>query len=58
MTKNVYWVFLEMLRKSGVTNMYGAAPYLEEAFGVSRKDAREILIDWMSNYDPADYEEG
>lgn len=56
-TDNVYWIFLEVLRRSGETNMYGAAPYLEEAFGVSRKDARDILMDWMSNYDPADYEE-
>ena len=23
-----YYIFLEKLRKSGVTNMYGAAPYL------------------------------
>lgn len=55
-TQNKYWIFLEELRKSGVTNMYGAAPYLQDEFGLSRREAREILADWMQNYDPKDYE--
>ena len=55
-TTNKYWVFLENLRKSGVTNMYGAAPYLMEEFDLSKHEAREILTDWMKNYNPKDYE--
>lgn len=54
-TKNKYWIYLENLRKSGVTNMFGAAPYLEKSFGLSRKEARDILSDWMKNYNPEDY---
>ena len=46
-----YYVYLEELRQSGVTNMFGAAPYLQEEFDLSRKEAREILINWMNNYE-------
>lgn len=56
MTTNIYWVYLENLRRSGVTNMYGAGPYLQAEFGLSRQEARDILIDWMKNYKREDYE--
>ena len=56
MTDNKYWIFLERLRRSGITNMYGAVPYLVEAFEeLSSSSAREILIDWMKNYNADDY---
>ena len=42
--------YLEALRQSGITNMYGAAPYLAEMFDISKQDAREILSLWMANY--------
>ena len=45
-----YTEFLDELRDSGVTNMFGAAPYLQEAFGLDKIEARMILIDWMENY--------
>ena len=54
---NDCWVYLERLRRSGITNMYGAAPYLASAFGLSYDDAKKILADWMRNYDPDDYKE-
>lgn len=57
MTSNVYWLFLEDLRRSGATNMFGAAPYLEAAFGLDRQEARKVLTEWMNNYNPNDYEE-
>lgn len=57
MTTNIYWIFLEDLRRSGATNMFGAAPYLESAFGLDRQEAREVLTDWMRNYNPDDYKE-
>ena len=56
MTDNKYWIFLERLRRSGVVNMFGSAPYVEHAFGVSRKEAMEIVSDWMKNYKASDYE--
>ncbi len=36
-------IFLEKLRRSGITNMFGSAPYIEEHFGVSRDESVEIL---------------
>lgn len=54
-TNNKYWLFLEYLRKLGVTNMFGAAPYLMEAFGISYEEAKKILVGWMENYNPDDY---
>ena len=55
-TTNKYWIYLEELRRSGVTNMYGAAPYLQEEFGLECDEAIKILADWMENYKREDYE--
>lgn len=43
--------YLENLRISGVTNMYGAAPYLTAVFDIDKYEARTILSDWMNRYD-------
>lgn len=56
MTDNKYWLYLERLRRSGVTNMYGAAPYLMDEFGLRKNEAIKVLADWMRNYNRADYE--
>lgn len=42
--------FLDNLRKSGETNMFGAAPYVEDEFGVTRQEARAILSAWMASF--------
>ncbi len=42
--------FLIALRDSGVTNMYGAAPYLQKEFGLNRKEAIKILANWMRSF--------
>lgn len=55
--RQYYWNYLEKLRRSGITNMYGAAPYLAEEFSLNLNEAKNILIDWMKNYNPDDYEE-
>lgn len=55
-TTNKYWIYLEQLRRSGVTNMFGATPYLMEEFDLDKKEAIKILSDWMHNYNPDDYE--
>lgn len=45
-------VFLDSLRQSGVTNMFGAAPYLEEEFDeLNRNKARETLGYWMESFE-------
>lgn len=46
-----YFEFLDMLRETGVTNMFGAAPYLSEEFNeLSRSDARKVLGEWMNTF--------
>jgi hypothetical protein len=45
-----YFEYLEVLRKSGVTNMFGAAPYLQQEFGLTRQDARDALMKWMESF--------
>jgi hypothetical protein len=42
--------YLDELRESGVTNMFGAAVYLEDEFGVDRRTARTILQYWMESF--------
>ena len=47
-----YYITLERIRKSGITNMFGAAPYLRELCPeLSRVESNEILANWMKNYD-------
>ena len=48
LNKEVYFKFLDALRESGITNMFGAAPYLAGAFSISNSRAREILLEWMN----------
>lgn len=48
-----YFTYLEQLRDSGETNMYGALPYLQREFPELRFDnkrAREILLAWFASY--------
>lgn len=43
--------YLEDLRKSGVTNMFGAIPYLRDEYPeLTYNEARAILSSWMRNY--------
>lgn len=49
-----YFDFLEKLRQSGETNMYGAAPYLQSEFPElrgSQKKANAILIAWIKSFE-------
>ena len=52
-----YWNYLETLRRSGITNMFGAVPYLMKEFEVTKIEASQILKDWMQNYNPDDYKD-
>jgi hypothetical protein len=42
--------YLDALRDSGVTNMFGAGPYLQEAFGLSRYEAKDVVLAWMQTF--------
>lgn len=45
-----YFTFLDNLRESGVTNMYGASSYLTDAFDISKSDAMNVLGRWMETF--------
>ena len=46
--------FLNALRSSGVTNMFGATPYIQKKFNVTKYDAQRFLIKWMESFTPAE----
>ena len=43
--------YLIDLRDSGVTNMWAATPYIEERFGITRAEAKQILLEWIKSFD-------
>jgi len=42
--------YLDSLRDSGVTNMYGAGRYVEYEFDLTRDGAQEALVYWMETF--------
>ena len=51
MDKQQYFNFLDILRETGVTNMFGAPMYLVDEFGLSRSEARTITKEWMEQFE-------
>ncbi len=48
-----YFDYLDRLRQSGETNMFGAVPYLQKQFfelALDRKKAAQVLQAWMDNH--------
>lgn len=41
------FLYLNRLRETSAINMFGAAPYLEDTFGLDRRAARTVLREWM-----------
>jgi hypothetical protein len=50
-TENKYFDYLDMLRESGIMNMYGATPCLMSTFKLPRKKASAILKQWMEKHE-------
>ena len=47
-----YYKTLEGIRRTGVVNMWGAAPYLKACYpDIFEKKASDILLSWIANYD-------
>lgn len=42
-----YYSYLNALRDTGLVNMFGATTYLMNDFGLSKQEAKEILLKWM-----------
>jgi len=53
-----YLEYLDDLRESGVTNMLGAAPYLEEDLDLTEKEAWTVLTYWMHTFSERHPREG
>jgi len=50
MSEDEIFNYLADLRDSGVTNMFGATPYLQDEFGLEYKEASEWLSKWMKSF--------
>ena len=50
--------FLDALRESGQTNMFGAAPYIADLFEIPMQQARNILTYWMRTFGTRKRESG
>ena len=46
-----YYQFLENIRQSGICNMWGATPYIMDAFHLNYEDAATVLCNWIQNYE-------
>ena len=50
--------FLNILRDSGDTNMFGATPYIKDEFDLDSKESKRLLMLWMANFnDKGKYDE-
>ena len=41
--------YLDNLRESGITNMFGAGIFIQEEFGLGKLEAREFLVKWIKS---------
>lgn len=49
--RDAHLVFLDQLRESGKTNMWGAAAYLRKSFvTLSDEQAGQVLLYWMGTF--------
>ena len=50
-TTQAVFEYLDGLRESGVTNMFGARPYVVRAFKLDEEMAGKYLSAWMGTFD-------
>lgn len=49
-SKEEMFEYLDELRESGETNMFGAAAYLVSEFEIDRSRAKDVLMEWMRTF--------
>ena len=49
--KEEYFEYLDALQELGTINRYGARRYLMEEFGLSKREAGDVLSEWMRTLD-------
>lgn len=42
--------FLDDLRESGVVNMFGAGPHVQQEFMVDKREAKAFVMEWMKTF--------
>lgn len=42
--------YLNELRESGITNMFGASPYIQNQFAIEENESMKLLSLWMNNF--------
>jgi hypothetical protein len=42
--------FLDNLRDSGACNMLGSGIYLQEMFGINKRESKSIVLEWMKTF--------
>jgi hypothetical protein len=50
MNKEEIFTYLKDLRDSGAINMFGAGSYLEDDLGLTRREAKEVLLEWFESF--------
>ena len=55
--KQEVFEFLDKLRNSGATNMFGAGVYVQRKFRLSNKQSKDLLVEWMETYSDRHSEE-
>jgi len=48
--KELMFEYLDELRESGEVNMFGSGTYLQSAFGLSRHEAKDVVMEWMKTF--------
>ena len=48
--EDVHLTYLDDLRDRGDTNMFGSAAYIQGAFGLTRPEAKEVVLYWMKSF--------
>jgi hypothetical protein len=41
---------LDALRQSGEINMFGSGIYLEQAYGLNKRESKEVVLEWMRTF--------
>jgi len=42
--------YLDTLRDSGITNMWGSPAFIEQRYGISWQEASDIVSEWMKSF--------
>lgn len=49
-SKEEIFTFLNYVRETGAVNMFEGGRLIQEQYGLSRYEARDILLEWMKTY--------